>query len=66
MNTELKQEYRDAIDNLKSGLIDKNASLNNKIGLIGSDAERLKMIKELLKQYAGDVRFYRKIENRNK
>jgi hypothetical protein len=59
---ELKEDYRNEINHLKSGLIDKNASLSNKIGLIGSDAERLKMIKELLKQYAGDVRFYRKLK----
>ncbi len=65
MNNELKNEYKSAINNLKKGLIDKNANLNNKIGLIGSDAERLKMIKVLFKQYADDIRFYRKIEKNN-
>jgi hypothetical protein len=65
MNNELKNEYKSAINNLKKGLIDKNANLDNKIGLIGSDAERLKMIKVLLKQYADDIRFYRKIEKNN-
>jgi hypothetical protein len=64
MITELKQEYRNKINTLKSGLIDKNASLNNKIGLIGSDAERLTMIKKLLKEYKEDVRFYIKMNDK--
>lgn len=61
----LKQEYREDINRLKSGLIDKQANFNNKIGLIGSDASRLHAIKELVKQYKGDLIFYTKINSKN-
>lgn len=61
---ELKQEYKDKIQRIKSGLIDKNANLNNKIGLIGSDAERLIQIKKLLVEYKKDLQFFEKFRNK--
>jgi hypothetical protein len=61
---ELKQEYKDKIKQLKNGLIDKKANLNNKIGLIGSDAERLIQIKKLLIEYKKDLLFFEKFRNK--
>lgn len=61
---ELKQEYKDKIKQIKNGLIDKNANLNNKIGLIGSDAERLMQIKKLLVEYKKDLLFFEKFRNK--
>jgi hypothetical protein len=61
---ELKQEYKDKIKQIKNGLIDKNANLNNKIGLIGSDAERLMQIKKLLIEYKKDLLFFEKFRNK--
>ena len=61
---ELKQEYKDKIKQIKSGLIDKNANLNNKIGLIGSDAERLILIKKVLIEYKRELEFFEKFRSK--
>lgn len=58
---ELKKDYRNRIKNLKSGLINPNASLELGFGLIGSDKARLLKIIELLKDFKKDILFYQKI-----
>lgn len=55
---EIKQQYKEDIKRIKSSLIDKNANLNNKIGLIGSDASKLLRIKEIVQEFKKDIIFY--------
>ena len=54
---ELKKEYKVKIETLKKGLIDPKANFNNKLGLIGSDASKLNLIKEHLENYKSEFRF---------
>jgi hypothetical protein len=61
--TNLKAEYKSKIVNIKKGLIDKNANVNNKIGLIGSDAARLMQIKSLLIEFKQDLIFAYKYQH---
>ena len=57
---DIKNEYKTLIKSLKSGLINKNANLNQGFGLVGGDKARLLRVKQELNNFKGDIIFFEK------
>ena len=55
---DLIKEWDDKIAKVKLGLINPNANNNNTIGLIGSDAARLRRIEEYEIEKQKDLKFF--------